>query len=292
MENTLEKVFINRNLGIKFNSYIDQKCRVWFQAKEVATILGYQDTNQAIRKHVSENHKRKIIFSNQHETHGCSMTYFIDEAGFYELVFRSRLPTAKFFREWVFSKVLPSIRKYGYYKFRDTKIKQRVIIDGKKYYKHPVFDNYGASKKREIINLKTEKILSRRKNNGNGYLIFVLSNEKLEKPNNYYQHRFVYEVFKGMIPSIMEVDHINSCKSDKRIKNLQLLTHKQNVEKSRNKAIISTNLETGKERRYISMKKAAIELDIVASHIFKICKKKCKSATSKKDNQKYTFRYL
>ena len=33
MENTLEKIFINRRLGIKFNSYIDEKCRVWFQAK-------------------------------------------------------------------------------------------------------------------------------------------------------------------------------------------------------------------------------------------------------------------
>ena len=43
------------------------------------------------------------------------MTYFIDEPVFYELVFRSRLQSAKMFREWCFSKVLPSIRKYGYY---------------------------------------------------------------------------------------------------------------------------------------------------------------------------------
>ena len=289
MENVIEKSFINQQIGIKFNSYIDEKFRVWFKAKDVAKILGYRDTDKAIRMHVDKEDKYKGPAKTAGGLQNC---VFINESGFYSLVLSSKLETAKNFKRWVFSKVLPSIRKYGYYKFRDTKIKQRVIIDGKKYYKHPVFDNYGASKKREIINLKTEKILSRRKNNGNGYLIFVLSNEKLEKPNNYYQHRFVYEVFKGMIPSIMEVDHINSCKSDKRIKNLQLLTHKQNVEKSRNKAIISTNLETGKERRYISMKKAAIELDIVASHIFKICKKKCKSATSKKDNQKYTFRYL
>ena len=289
MENVIEKSFINQQIGIKFNSYIDEKFRVWFKAKDVAKILGYRDTDKAIRMHVDKEDKYKGPAKTAGGLQNC---VFINESGFYSLVLSSKLETAKNFKRWVFSKVLPSIRKYGYYKFRDTKIKQRVIIDGKKYYKHPVFDNYGASKKGEIINLKTEKILSRRKNNGNGYLIFVLSNEKLEKPNNYYQHRFVYEVFKGMIPSIMEVDHINACKSDNRIKNLQLLTHKQNVEKSRNKAIISTNLETGKERRYISMKKAAIELDIVASHIFKICKKKCKSATSKKDNQKYTFRYL
>ena len=52
----IEKTFINYQLGIKFNSYIDCKLNVWFKAKEVATILGYRDTNQAIRNHISENH--------------------------------------------------------------------------------------------------------------------------------------------------------------------------------------------------------------------------------------------
>ena len=154
----IEKVFINSHLAIKFNSYIDEECCVWFKAKEVATILGYQDTNQAIRKHVSENHKRKVILNQPVDSTGCSMTYFIDEAGFYELVFRSRLPAAKMFREWVFSKVLPSIRKYGYYKMFNNIQSRKVIINGKKYYKHPVFDNYAASKKGNIINIKTKKI--------------------------------------------------------------------------------------------------------------------------------------
>ena len=102
MENTLEKVFINNNLGIKFNSYIDNKLRVWFQAKQVASILGYQDTNQAIRKHVSENHKRKVILSQPVDSTGQVQgrwIIYIDEPGFYELVFSSRLPAAKFFRE-------------------------------------------------------------------------------------------------------------------------------------------------------------------------------------------------
>ena len=291
MENILEKVFINRSLGIKFNSYIDKKCRVWFKAKEVAQILEYKNTEKAIKRHVSENHKRKILFSNQHETHGCSMTYFIDEAGFYELVFRSRLPAAKMFREWVFSKVLPSIRKYGYYKFRDSKIKQRVIIGGKKYYKHQVFDNYAASKKGEVIKVKTGRIMKMSKNNC-GYLLFTIHNKNLEKPFTYLQHRFVYQVFRGSIPKCFEVDHVNDVKMDNRIKNLQLLTHKQNTEKSKNKAIISVNIETGEKIRFISIKKAAIELDISADCISKICRKICKTATSKKDKHKYTFIYL
>ena len=286
-----EKKFFNQQLGIKFNSYIDEDCNVWFKGKEVAQILGYKNTEKAIKSHVSENHKRKILFSNQHETHGCSMTYFIDEPGFYELVFSSRLPAAKMFREWVFTKVLPSIRKYGYFKMFDNLQSRKVIINGKKYYKHPVFDNYAASKKGNIINIKRKKILSKKNNNGKGYLIFCLCNEKLEEKKNYYQHRFVYEVFKGMIPSIMEIDHRNGVKTDNRIKNFQLLTHKQNLQKSISKPIISTCIETGEKRRFDSIKKASIELVIDSSSISKICRKKDKTTTNK-NGKKYTFKFL
>ncbi|CAH3171545.1 unnamed protein product, partial [Porites evermanni] len=149
---------------------------------------------------------------------------------------------------------------------------RKIIINGKKYYKHPVFDNYAASKKGNIINIERKKNLSKKKNNGNGYLIFCLCNEKLEEKKNYYQHRFVYEVFKGMIPSIMEIDHRNGIRNDNRIKNLQLLTPFQNKNKSNNKPLISTCIETGEKTRFISIKKAAIELDIFSSLISKICK--------------------
>ena len=219
------------------------------------------------------------------------MTYFIDEPGFYELVFKSRLPSARIFREWVFTIVLPSIRKFGYYKMIDSRIKQRVIIDGKKYYKHQVFSKYAASKNGDIINVKTKRII-KMMNNGYGYLFFNLCDKKLEKPKTYSQHRFVFEVFKGQIPRFFEIDHQNNDRGDNRIKNLQLLTHKQNVEKSRNKTIISTRTETGKERKFISLKTASIELGINHDSISKICRKKHKKATSKKDGKKYTFRYL
>ena len=101
----------------------------------------------------------------------------------------------------------------------DSKIKQRVIIDGVKYYKHPVFSNYGASKNGKVINVKTEKNLKMTKN-GNGYLKFNICDKKLEKPYTYSHHRFVFEVFKGPIPRCLEVDHINSIKTDNRIKKL------------------------------------------------------------------------
>ena len=178
-----EKTFINYQLGIKFNSYVDHKCRVWFKAKEVAQILGYKNTEKAIKSHVSENHKRTFLFCCRCETHGQQIDtrgkycLFVEEPGLYELVFRSRLPTAKMFREWIFAKVLPSIRKYGYYRMIDSRIKQRVIIDGVKYYKHLVFSNYAASKNGDVINVKTKKII-KMINNGLGYLFFNLCDKK------------------------------------------------------------------------------------------------------------------
>ena len=61
-------------------------------------------------------------------------------------------------KKWVTSQVLPSIRKFGYYKLfkteNETREKQRVLNDGKKYYKHPVFSNYAASKNGDILSLK------------------------------------------------------------------------------------------------------------------------------------------
>ena len=289
MSNLIEKKFINEELGIEIVSYIDKNLVVWFYGKEVAQILGYQKTRNAIEKHVSKKYKKEAPI--QGPLGGKQKCIFIKEAGLYELVFKSRLPAAKIFREWVFDKVLPSIRKYGYYSKIDLRIKQRVVFDGKKYYKHQVFSNYAANKNGEIINVKTGKNI-RMVNNGNGYLFFAIFNKKLEKRKNYYQHRFVYEVFKGPIPKCLEVDHRNSIRNDNRIKNLQLLTPTQNKQKSSNKPIISTCINTGKEKRFISIKEASEEKNIFASNISAICKGKNKTATSKKDGKKYKFRYL
>ena len=165
----------------------------------------------------------------------------------------------------------------------DSRGKKRLIFDGVKFYKHPVFGSYAANKNGDILSLKTEKILKMKKIRG--YLSFDIRDKKLEKPKDYLQHRFVYEVFKGQIPRCKQVDHINEIKSDNRIKNLQVLTPQKNSEKSNSKPIISINIETGKEKRYISIRSAAIELDINAGNISQICRKKCKTAKSKKDGK-------
>ena len=82
MDNILEKSFINVQLGIKFNSYIDHKCRVWFNAKEVAQILGYKKTENAINRHASENHKRTFLLTCPRETRGqVRKSYPVDSTG-------------------------------------------------------------------------------------------------------------------------------------------------------------------------------------------------------------------
>ena len=285
----LVKKFKNVDLGIEIESYIDKQQNTWFRGKDVAKILGYQDTNQAIRKHVDEEDKYKGAVET---TGGLQQSFFINESGFYSLVLSSKLETAKKFKRWVTSEVLPSIRKYGYYKLFDSRIKQRVIIDGKKFYKHPVFSNYAANKNGKVINVKTGRIIKMA--NSNGYLQFTIYNKKLEKRKNYSQHRFVYEVFKGPIPRFFEIDHRNAIKNDNRIKNLQLLTPTQNKQKSLNKSIISINIENGKERRFISIKKASNKLEINCSKISNICckRKYHKTATSKRDGSKYTFKFI
>ncbi|CAH3144903.1 unnamed protein product [Porites lobata] len=113
----LEKRFNNAKLGIELTSYVDNKQNIWFQGKDVAKILGYSDTAQAIRKHVDEQDKYK---GGVETTGGLQQSFYINESGFYSLVLSSKLETAKKFKKWVTSQVLPSIRKYGYYKLFDN----------------------------------------------------------------------------------------------------------------------------------------------------------------------------
>ena len=113
----LEKNFQNEELGIKINSYIDKQQNIWFRGKDVAEILGYKDTNQAIRKHVDNEDQKSCPV----ETTGqVRWIIFINESGFYSLILSSKLETAKKFKRWITSEVLPSIRKFGYYKLFDN----------------------------------------------------------------------------------------------------------------------------------------------------------------------------
>lgn len=84
----------------------------WLVGKDVATAPGYKNPQRAIRDHVDAEDKgvtKTVTPSGEQEM------LIINESGLYSLVLSSKLPTAKKFRRWVTSEVLPSIRKHGAY---------------------------------------------------------------------------------------------------------------------------------------------------------------------------------
>ena len=83
----------------------------WLVGKDVALILKYSNPQKAIRDHVDEEDRTV----NESFTVNGTMATIINESGLYSLVLSSKLPTAKKFKRWVTSEVLPTIRKTGGY---------------------------------------------------------------------------------------------------------------------------------------------------------------------------------
>ena len=84
----------------------------WFVGKDVAAALGYSNASKALNDHVDEEDKlNNVSLSSLGQRGG----WLVNESGVYSLVFSSKLPTAKAFKRWVTSEVLPSIRKTGGY---------------------------------------------------------------------------------------------------------------------------------------------------------------------------------
>lgn len=101
------------------NEELDMKVRVveingepWLVGKDVAEVLGYSNTRDALSKHVDDEDKNTVAI---HDGIGNPNKVIINESGLYSLVLRSKLSEAKKFKRWVTSEVLPSIRKHGMY---------------------------------------------------------------------------------------------------------------------------------------------------------------------------------
>lgn len=89
----------------------------WFVGKDVAESLGYSDSFGALKKHVSEEDKQNCQNDSFETPRGMTV---INESGLYALIFGSKLESAKRFKHWVTSEVLPSIRKTGSYNLPST----------------------------------------------------------------------------------------------------------------------------------------------------------------------------
>ena len=115
------KVFKNERFG-EIRTTTAENGEVLFVGKDVAKVLGYRDTSDALKKHVDTEDKltRQIADSGQRRN-----VFLINESGLYSLVLSSKLPQAKAFKRWVTSEVLPQIRKTGgYIPTRDEKGKE------------------------------------------------------------------------------------------------------------------------------------------------------------------------
>ena len=141
------------------------KCRdeIWFKAVVVATILKYTNERKAIRDHVDPEDKRKLSElmskSKRNELFRLKTgplkgnegnSSYLSESGLYSLVLRSKLESAKEFKRWVTSQVLPSIRKTGRYDHKysntltfkienETDLHVKVVSFLKKRYPHSLF---------------------------------------------------------------------------------------------------------------------------------------------------------
>ena len=108
MDNIIK--FENNNFGTVRTIEVDGI--PYFVGKDVAMALGYSNVRDAIAKHVDDEDKGVAKCDT---LGGKQNLTVINESGVYSLVFGSKLPTAKQFKHWVTSEILPSIRKTGGY---------------------------------------------------------------------------------------------------------------------------------------------------------------------------------
>ena len=114
MDNNI-KVFENSEFGKVRTVILNDE--PWFIGKDVTDILGYQNGSRDINRHVDEDDRQNYQNGTFESNRGMAI---INESGLYSLILSSKLPTAKKFKCWVTSEVLPSIRKHGAYMTEDT----------------------------------------------------------------------------------------------------------------------------------------------------------------------------
>lgn len=97
----------------------------WFVGKDVAEALGYKNTRQALATNVMDEDKGVHSVDTPS---GIQQMIIINESGLYALIFGSKLESAKRFKHWVTSEVLPSIRKTGQYQMENLSTEMKAIL--------------------------------------------------------------------------------------------------------------------------------------------------------------------
>lgn len=118
------QIFENPEFG-KVRTMQDAQGEPLFCAKDVCDALGYDQARKAVQRHVDEEDgmKRTILTKG-----GEQKAIFINESGLYALILGSKLESARRFKHWVTSEVLPAIRKQGGYMVARTDESDEVIM--------------------------------------------------------------------------------------------------------------------------------------------------------------------
>lgn len=138
------QIFNNDEFGEVRTVIIDNE--IWFVGKDVADILRYQNGSRDINRHVDEDDRHKIMLFDGNQD---KKTIIINESGLYSLILSSKLESAKRFKRWITSEVLPEIRKTGSYKHEslDSVNTAVNIITG-------LLDNAGCSNEIKLLTAK------------------------------------------------------------------------------------------------------------------------------------------
>lgn len=118
------QIFKNEEFGEVRTVTIDNE--PWFVGKDVAEALGYSKARNAISAHVSDEDKKDAPI--QGTPGGTQNMTIINESGLYALIFGSKLESAKRFKHWVTSEVLPTIRKTGGYQMQALQGKELLAL--------------------------------------------------------------------------------------------------------------------------------------------------------------------
>ncbi len=154
MGNNELKIFENSEFGSV--RVVMKNEEPWFVGKDVAEILGYSNPNEAIKDHIDEEDKlNSKTLSSCNLNLGQRGGWLVNESGVYSLIISSKLPSAKKFKHWVTSEVLPSIRKHGGYLYGQEQMTDEEMLCASLLFAQKKIED----RDRKIASLEKEKAL-------------------------------------------------------------------------------------------------------------------------------------
>ena len=112
------QVFSNPEFGSIRTIMLDEM--PWWVGKDIATSLGYSNASKAVSAHVDNEDRQTMVLPYSQNGNTIGKLVVINESGLYSLILSSKLPSAKRFKRWITSEVLPALRRTGSYTMPGT----------------------------------------------------------------------------------------------------------------------------------------------------------------------------